>query len=421
MASVGRNVRVLPVRVPGKCGGMDSDIIAGMRWAARLAVPGVPANPNPARVLNMSLGSDGAACTQPYLDAVAEITAAGAVIVAAAGNSTGHAPGLPANCPGVIGVAGLRHVGTKVGFSDMGPEIRISAPGGNCVNVGVGDACLYPILTTANAGTTVPVADPAGAIYTDSFNWTLGTSFSAPLVAGTAALMLAAQPALSPADVTALLKSSARPFPAATAGVPVCAAPQPISSPQVDQSECNCTTTTCGAGMLDAGAAVRAALDMLAVTVVEFYNASLDHYFITWVPAEIAILDAGTGIQGWTRTGKSFSTYTSARAGTSPVCRFYIPPLLGNSHYYGRGTQECNDTAVKNPTFVNEDPAFMQMFLPAAGICPAGTVNVYRAFSHRPDANHRYMIDKAVRDQMMAKGWVAGGDGPDLVVMCAPQ
>ncbi len=183
MASVGRNVRVLPVRVLGKCGGMDSDIIAGMRWAAGLAVPGVPANPNPARVLNMSLGSDGAACTQPYLDAVAEINATGAVIVASAGNSSGHAAGLPANCPGVIGVTGLRHVGTKVGFSDLGPEISISAPGGNCVNVGVGDACLYPILTTTNSGTTVPIAEPAGAIYTDSFNWSLGTSFSAPLVA----------------------------------------------------------------------------------------------------------------------------------------------------------------------------------------------------------------------------------------------
>ena len=69
MASVGRNVRVLPVRVLGKCGGFDSDILAGMRWAAGLNVPGVPANPNPARVLNLSLGGDGA-CTSAYADAV---------------------------------------------------------------------------------------------------------------------------------------------------------------------------------------------------------------------------------------------------------------------------------------------------------------------------------------------------------------
>ncbi len=75
----------------------------------------------------------------------------------------------------------------------------------------------------------------------------------------------------------------------------------------------------------------------------------------------------------------------------------------------------------RTPSFVLEDPAFMQMFLPVAGVCPAGTVNVYRVFSHRADANHRYMTDKAVRAQMVAQGWVAEGDGPDLVVMCAPQ
>ena len=59
MASVGRSARVLPVRVLGKCGGFDSDILAGMRWAAGLAVPGVPVNTTPARVINMSLGGEG--------------------------------------------------------------------------------------------------------------------------------------------------------------------------------------------------------------------------------------------------------------------------------------------------------------------------------------------------------------------------
>ena len=158
-----------------------------------------------------------------------------------------------------------------------------------------------------------------------------------------------------------------------------------------------------------------------APLVVEFYNASLDHYFITWIANEIAILDAGTQIKGWLRTGYSFKTYATAQAGTSPVCRFYIPPGLGDSHFFGRGTAECIATGQKFPTFVLEDPSFMQMFLPAAGVCPANTTQVYRAFSNRPDANHRYMTDRAVRDQMVAKGWLAEGDGPDLVVMCAPQ
>jgi serine protease len=129
MASVGRTVRVLPVRVLGKCGGFDSDIIAGMRWAAGLFVPGVPLNPTRAQVINMSLGS-GQPCPATYQDAVDEITATGTTIVASAGNAAGHAVGAPANCMGVMAVAALRHVGNKVGFSSLGPEVAVSAPGG---------------------------------------------------------------------------------------------------------------------------------------------------------------------------------------------------------------------------------------------------------------------------------------------------
>ncbi len=261
MAGVGPGLRVLPVRVLGKCGGYDSDIIAAMRWAAGLAVAGVPANPNRARVINLSLGGDGA-CTSAYADAIAEVNAAGAVVVAAAGNSTGHSVSTPANCAGVIAVAGLRHVGTKVGFSDLGTEVAIGAPGGNCVDTAAGAPCLYPILTTSNSGKTTPGAPT----YTDSYTASLGTSFSAPLVSGTAALVLSVQPSLTPTQVRTVLQSTARAFPT-TGGdngdgtvVPQCAAPRFDSSGKpVDQLQCYCTTDTCGAGMLDAGAAVRAA------------------------------------------------------------------------------------------------------------------------------------------------------------------
>ena len=154
--------------------------------------------------------------------------------------------------------------------------------------------------------------------------------------------------------------------------------------------------------------------------VVEFYHAAFDHYFITWMGGEVGILDAGTEIKGWKRTGYSFNAFTTPKAAASPVCRYYIPAKLGDSHFFGRGTVECNATGQKNPSFVLEDPAFMHMFLPVQGVCPPNTTQVYRAFSNRPDANHRYMTDPAVRDQMVAKGWLAEGDGPDLVVMCAP-
>lgn len=156
-----------------------------------------------------------------------------------------------------------------------------------------------------------------------------------------------------------------------------------------------------------------------AVDVVEFYHAGFDHYFITWGAGEIAALDAGTVIKGWTRTEHKFKAFINAVAGFQGVCRFYIPPLLGDSHYYGRGDTECAETRIKFPGLVEEDAKYMTMALPVAGTCPANTTPVHRVFSGRTDANHRYMTDKGLRDLMVLAGWIAEGDGADLVVMCA--
>ena len=254
MAGAGRDVMLLPVRVLGCGGGYDSDIQAAMLWAGGLSASPV-ANPYPAKVINLSLGSTGA-CSASYRDIVGQLNTAGVVVVAAGGND-GLAVGTPANCAGVIAVAGIRHAGTKVGYSDLGPEIAVAAPAGNCVNAS--GACLYPLLTTSNSGATTPVTNAAGgSIYTgDGDNASLGTSFSAPLVSGTVGLMLSANPTLTPAQVLAALKSTARPFPStgAAAGVSACTAPTAVAQ----GGECYCTTSTCGAGMADAGAATLAA------------------------------------------------------------------------------------------------------------------------------------------------------------------
>lgn len=264
MASVARNVRLLPLRALGKCGGADSDIVTAIRWAAGLSVPGLPLNPDPARVINLSIGGDGP-CTAPYQQAIDEANARGVVIVAAAGNTRGHSVVAPGNCRGVIGVAGLRHVGTKSGFSALGPEVAIAAPAGNCVNVGAGEPCLFPILAASNTGATTPDA----STYTDSFRASTGTSFAAPLVSGTVALMLSARPSLAAVEVRALLQATARVFPLSggSAGAPRCVSPRadPFGNP-IDQFECYCTTSTCGAGMLDSGAAVLAAANGRTVT-----------------------------------------------------------------------------------------------------------------------------------------------------------
>ncbi|TYC50735.1 hypothetical protein ETQ85_25065 [Zoogloea oleivorans] len=254
IAGVGGSARILPIRALGKCGGFDSDIIAGMRWAAGLAVPGIPANPNPAQIINLSLAGAGT-CSAAYISAIAEIRATGTLIVAAAGNETGPVDE-PANCAGVLAVAGIRHAGTKVGYSSYGVEVGISAPAGNCVNTTVGLPCLFPFINTINLGSTVP----AGNGYTGIGDTTVGTSYATPLVAGTAALMLAANPALSETGLTRYIKQGATPFPF-DAALPTC----PVVGAD---GQCNCTTTTCGAGMLNAAGAVSAAIAAIPTSPV---------------------------------------------------------------------------------------------------------------------------------------------------------
>ncbi len=159
MAGVGFNVRIVPVRALGKCGGSLSDVIAAMYWAAgfydsdsNLPIPApvltdahaLAGHPNlhPAEVINLSLGATGT-CNEMYATAVREITAIGVLIVAAAGNE-GAAVDQPANCDGVLAVAGLRNTGSKVGYSNLGSEVGVAAPAGNCVFVAEGQPACSP-------------------------------------------------------------------------------------------------------------------------------------------------------------------------------------------------------------------------------------------------------------------------------------
>jgi serine protease len=342
MAGVAPGAKVVSVRVLGKCFGTDSDIIAGMRWAAGLPVTGVPTNPNPAKVINMSLGGGGA-CSSAYQQAINEITAAGVLIVAAAGNSAGGPVNEPANCTGVVGVLALRHAGSKVGFSDLGPEISIAAPGGNCINVSAGSACLYPILAASNSGTR----GPASSIWTDSYNITVGTSFSSPLVAGVAALMKARQPSLTPAQIRTAMRASARPFPTSGADngtdpTPVTACRAPVAGQ--DQLQCYCNTSYCGAGMLDAGRALAAAVGTLAqISVSPAAPVAGTAVSLSATSSQVAngatissyawsITSAGGIVSGFTSsTNASTAALTPSAAGSFTV-QLQITDSLGNSN-----------------------------------------------------------------------------------------
>jgi hypothetical protein len=122
------------------------------------------------------------------------------------------------------------------------------------------------------------------------------------------------------------------------------------------------------------------------------------------------------------RTGATFKAYTAARSDTSAVCRFYIPAVNGDSHFYSASAAECAEVQKKFPSFVLEALAVMYIALPdlATGACAAGLVPVYRVWNGRSDSNHRYTTDTATRDAMVARGGIAEGYGPNAVIMCAP-
>ncbi|UUE99222.1 S8 family serine peptidase [Xanthomonas hortorum pv. pelargonii] len=215
VAGTAYNAKVVPVRVLAKCGGSLSDISDGIVWASGGTVSGIPANANPAEVINMSLGGGGA-CSSTLQNAINGAVSRGTTVVVAAGNDSANVSGsLPASCANVVAVAATTSAGAKASYSNFGTGIDVSAPGSG-------------ILSTLNSGTTTP----GGASYA-SYN---GTSMAAPHVAGVVALVQSVAPtALTPAAVETLLKNTARALTGACSG-------------------------GCGAGIVNADAAVTAAI-----------------------------------------------------------------------------------------------------------------------------------------------------------------
>lgn len=228
ITGVAPNVRIQHVRVLGTCGGRTSDEAAAIRWAAGLPVAGVPLNPTPAKVINLSLGSP-AACAAVEQAAIDDAVAAGVTVVVAAGNAGVDLDTndfAPSKCDNVISVAALRYDGSRASYTNFGSSVDVAAPGGP-----------NGILSLQNGGTRT--ADSSW-----TYGYKQGTSMSTPMVSGIAALVLSVNPNLTPAQVETIIESTARPFPTNVG--------TPCSSVSSDLYHC-------GSGIADAGAAVRLA------------------------------------------------------------------------------------------------------------------------------------------------------------------
>lgn len=205
VAGIAYNAKISPLRVLGKCGGYDSDIIDAITWASGGTVSGVPANTNVAKVINMSLGGS-SACTSATQTAITAAVNRGTTVVVAAGNENSNTSGFsPSSCSNVINVAATSRTGARASYSNYGTLVDIAAPGGQ-TSTGTANG----ILSTLNSGTKTAS--------TESYAYYQGTSMATPHIAGLVALMKSANSSLTPAQIESAIKTNARALPGACTG-----------------------------------------------------------------------------------------------------------------------------------------------------------------------------------------------------------
>ena len=297
VAGIDWQAKLLTARVLGRCGGSTSDIADAMIWSAGDTVDGV-ANSNPARVLNLSLGGN-SACSNTEQNAIDTAITQGAVVVVAAGNENDDVANYsPASCDNVITVAAVDSSnGTRASFSNYGEEVEIAAPG-------------VLIASLSNSGTTTAIPEDGNLenLVGDISYLNDGTSMATPHVSGVISLMLAANQAAggdlmaearkpeTSARITAKLQASARAFPTGTGN--------------------DCTTSTCGAGMLDAHQAI------IAVSTAPTVNAGDDQSILEGTSVTLSATNTDDAYNTittwqWTQTAGSMVTLNNANSATA--------------------------------------------------------------------------------------------------------
>ncbi|MCW2667509.1 MAG: putative subtilase-family protease, partial [Frankiales bacterium] len=190
------DARILPMRV------LNDEGAGSVSWLITAMLDAMDAG---ADVLNLSLG--GTAYNAVLARVTADALAAGITVVAAGGNdrASGSPTEYPASLPGVLGVASHNSAGRSSTFSSTGSQVDLSAPGEGIASLA--ERGQYALMS--------------------------GTSQAAPYATAAVAMLLAADPRLTPAQVTALLQETAT----------------DIDAPGPD--------TTSGAGALDVVAALQ--------------------------------------------------------------------------------------------------------------------------------------------------------------------
>lgn len=334
VAGVAPNAKVLPVRALGKCGGFISDIVDGITWSSGGTVAGVPANANPAEVINMSLGGGGS-CGVALQSAIDAAVARGSTIVVAAGNSGADAATeQPASCNNVINVSAVGPTGARASYSNFGPLVDVAGPGGTSAAPATDN-----VLSTLNLGTTVQGAE--------GYAWYAGTSMASPHVAGIVALMQSASTTpKTPAQIEQILENTAY----ANGGFPIGCS---FASP-------------CGAGVVDARAAVAVASGAEPLPpnppgppppppATEIFNgqtiAPIDVPRNEWVRYELIVPNGGTNLlfamYGGTGDADIYVRYGNEPTTTAFDCRpfrfgndetcFFPAPRAGKWYVYLRG------------------------------------------------------------------------------------
>ena len=285
-------VKLQPLRALGDGGGSDFDIMAAMRWGAGLPVPGTPPNPTPVDVLNLSIGGTGP-CSVAMQDTIAAVTARGVVVVVAAGNDgVALSTESPSNCKGVIRVTATGATGRPADYSNFGtPGVpaTIAAPGGSSIP-NPANGLTGSVVSTWNTGTD-GLGSPGYAGMT-------GTSMAAPHVSGVAALLKSLRRSLTPAEIAGVLQKTASRLSVA------------------------CHASTCGAGIVDARAAVAAEAPAPAKPTLSVTEGPA----ITGTPTVARLLTGTAGTwskkvtvkRRWLRDGQPIRHATHARYRATP-------------------------------------------------------------------------------------------------------